>query len=174
MAPAFISFSRSRSQSRGPPSPTFSDITHVSAMNFGHDGPHTILTRSDLADSINAYDNVSVLSSYSVDSHSHQLIMATSTYRTALVNMSKATAALADAMSTCSGSVFAPLSCPPYFAYRSFHRLKGITYEAGTRLQASSGLHHLIGNHWHILVRTAPYPATFAHPIPSPTVRNAR
>jgi hypothetical protein len=31
--------------------------------------------------------------------------------------------------------------------------LKGPTYEAGTRLQAASGLHHLIGNHWHVLVR---------------------
>ena len=115
MAPAFISFSRSRSQSRGPPSPTFSDITHVSAMNFGNDGPHTILTRSDLADSIHSYENVSVLSNYSGNSHSRQLIMATSTYRTALMNMSKATAALADAMSTCSGFVFASLSCPPLF-----------------------------------------------------------
>lgn len=31
--------------------------------------------------------------------------------------------------------------------------LKGPTYETGTRLQAASGLHHLIGNHWHVLVR---------------------
>jgi hypothetical protein len=31
-------------------------------------------------------------------------------------------------------------------------RLKGPSYEAGTRLQAASGLHHLIGNHWHVLV----------------------
>ena len=30
-------------------------------------------------------------------------------------------------------------------------RLKGPSYEAGTRLQAASGLHHLIGNHWHVL-----------------------
>ena len=33
------------------------------------------------------------------------------------------------------------------------HRLKGPGYEAGTKLQAASGLHHLIGNHWHVLVR---------------------
>ena len=32
-------------------------------------------------------------------------------------------------------------------------RLKGPTYESGTRLQAASGLHHLIGNHYHVLVR---------------------
>lgn len=30
--------------------------------------------------------------------------------------------------------------------------LKGPTYEAGTRLQAASGVHHLIGNLWHVLV----------------------
>lgn len=30
-------------------------------------------------------------------------------------------------------------------------RLKGPTYEAGTRLQAASGMHHLIGNLWHVL-----------------------
>ena len=30
--------------------------------------------------------------------------------------------------------------------------LKGPSYEQGTRLQAASGLHHLIGNHWHVLV----------------------
>jgi len=29
--------------------------------------------------------------------------------------------------------------------------LKGPTYEAGTRLQAASGVHHLMGNLWHIL-----------------------
>ena len=36
----------------------------------------------------------------------------------------------------------------------TFVRLKGPTYEAGTRLQAASGMHHLIGNLWHVLVRT--------------------
>lgn len=46
--------------------------------------------------------------------------------------MSKATAGFADAMERCSG-------------------LKGPTYEAGTRLQAASGMHHLIGNLWHVL-----------------------
>ncbi|KAJ3741389.1 hypothetical protein DFH05DRAFT_337008 [Lentinula detonsa] len=50
------------------------------------------------------------------------------TYRAALVTVSNATAQFADAMEQCSG-------------------LKGPTYEAGTRLQAGSGLHHLIGNH---------------------------
>lgn len=36
-------------------------------------------------------------------------------------------------------------------------RLKGPTYEQGTRLQAASGLHHLIGNHWAVLVRILAY-----------------
>ncbi|KAF8665750.1 hypothetical protein AX16_000198 [Volvariella volvacea WC 439] len=53
-------------------------------------------------------------------------------YRAALLAMEKATVAFADAMYKCSG-------------------LKGPSYEAGSRLQAASGLHHLIGNHWHLL-----------------------
>lgn len=32
-------------------------------------------------------------------------------------------------------------------------RLKGPSYEAGTRLQAASGMQHLIGNLYHVLVR---------------------
>lgn len=31
--------------------------------------------------------------------------------------------------------------------------LKGPTYEAGTRLQAAAGVHHLTSNLWHVLVR---------------------
>ncbi|KAJ3485053.1 hypothetical protein NLI96_g5244 [Meripilus lineatus] len=49
--------------------------------------------------------------------------------------MSRATAAFADAMAACS-------------------ILKGPNYEAGTRLQAASGLHHLMGNHWHLMSET--------------------
>lgn len=33
--------------------------------------------------------------------------------------------------------------------------LKGTSYEAGSRMQAASGLHHLMGNHWHVLVSTS-------------------
>jgi hypothetical protein len=33
------------------------------------------------------------------------------------------------------------------------HRLKGPSYEAGARLQAASGMHHLMGNLWQVLVR---------------------
>ncbi|GAW01855.1 Protein IVY1 [Lentinula edodes] len=57
------------------------------------------------------------------------------TYRAALVTVSNATAEFADAMERCS-------------------TLKGPSYEAGTRLQAGSGLHHLIGNHMHVLAET--------------------
>lgn len=31
-------------------------------------------------------------------------------------------------------------------------RLKGPNYEAATRLQAASGVHHLMSNLWHVLV----------------------
>jgi len=33
-------------------------------------------------------------------------------------------------------------------------RLKGPTYETSTRIQGASGLHHLMGNQWHIMVCT--------------------
>ncbi|KAF9076411.1 hypothetical protein BDP27DRAFT_1379955 [Rhodocollybia butyracea] len=102
------------------PSPTFSDTTNISQMNFGADGPSKIITRADLKASLQAYE---------------QLMDSCASYRAALITMSKATAEFADAMETCSG-------------------LKGPSYEAGTRMQASSGLHHLIGNHYHVLAET--------------------
>ena len=40
------------------PSPTFSDATHASAMNFGANGPEKIITRADLKASIQAYEEV--------------------------------------------------------------------------------------------------------------------
>ena len=46
--------------SHGPPSPTFSDATNVSAMNFGTDGPEKIITRADLKASLQAYDDVRI------------------------------------------------------------------------------------------------------------------
>ncbi|PFH52690.1 hypothetical protein AMATHDRAFT_139436 [Amanita thiersii Skay4041] len=60
------------------------------------------------------------------------LIHTCANYRVALMTMSKVTANFADVMARCSG-------------------LKGPSYEASTRLQAASGVHHLIGNQWHIL-----------------------
>ncbi|KAJ7774319.1 hypothetical protein DFH07DRAFT_127029 [Mycena maculata] len=121
MAPT-RSFIRSRRDSaRGrSPSPTFSDVTNASAMNFGANGPEKIITRKDLKTSLQAYEDLMTSSSH---------------YRSALMNLSKVTAAFANAMEIASG-------------------LKGPTYEAGTRLQAASGLHHLIGNQWHVLAET--------------------
>ncbi|KAJ6599292.1 hypothetical protein DFH09DRAFT_31488 [Mycena vulgaris] len=121
MAPT-RSFIRSRRDSaqRRSPSPTFSDTTNASAMNFGANGPEKIITRANLKSSLQAYED---------------LMTTSSNYRSALMNLSNVTAAFANAMETASG-------------------LKGPTYEAGTRLQAASGLHHLIGNHWHVLAET--------------------
>ncbi|KAJ7937264.1 hypothetical protein B0H13DRAFT_2226645 [Mycena leptocephala] len=109
-----------RSQQRRSPSPTFSDATNASAMNFGINGPEKIITRANLKASLQAYEDLMTTSSH---------------YRSALMNLSNVTAAFANAMETASG-------------------LKGPTYEAGVRLQAASGLHHLIGNHWHVLAET--------------------
>jgi len=106
--------------SSGPPSPTFSEATNASAMNFGPNGPDKIITRANLKASLQAYED---------------LLHKSAAYRAALFAMSKATAGFADAMEACSG-------------------LKGPNYEAGTRLQAASGLHHLMGNHWHLLADT--------------------
>ncbi|KAH8830225.1 hypothetical protein DL96DRAFT_925374 [Flagelloscypha sp. PMI_526] len=63
------------------------------------------------------------------------LMTASANYRNALTMMSEATTAFADAMQACS-------------------LLKGASYEAGTRLQVASGLHHLIGNQWLVLAQT--------------------
>ncbi|KAJ7283864.1 hypothetical protein C8J57DRAFT_1498865 [Mycena rebaudengoi] len=112
--------SRRDSSQRRSPSPTFSDATNVSAMHFGANGPEKIITRANLKASLQAYE---------------ELMKTSSHYRAALMNLSKSTAAFANAMEICSG-------------------LKGPSYEAGTRLQAASGLHHLIGNHWHVLAET--------------------
>ncbi|EKM80498.1 hypothetical protein AGABI1DRAFT_38348 [Agaricus bisporus var. burnettii JB137-S8] len=109
-----------RTASPGPPSPTFSEVTNASAFNFGSNGPAKIITRTDLRSSLHAYDDV---------------MAASAAYRSALLAMSKATAAFADSMERCSG-------------------LKGPAYEAGSRLQAAAGVHHLIGNLWHVLAET--------------------
>ncbi|PAV20692.1 cytochrome P450 [Pyrrhoderma noxium] len=101
----------------GPPSPTLSEATQASQMNFGTAGPEKIITRGDLKTSLQAYEN---------------LLGASASYRDALMHMSKATAGLADAMSACAS-------------------LKGTSYQSGSRLLAASGLHHLMGNHWHVL-----------------------
>jgi hypothetical protein len=42
----------------GPPSPTLSEATNASAINFGNHTPSKIITRADLKASMQAYDNV--------------------------------------------------------------------------------------------------------------------
>lgn len=75
------------------------------------------------------------------------------TYRAALVTVSNATAEFADAMERCSTCVdYRSSSLLLTDELKPKTRLKGPSYEAGTRLQAGSGLHHLIGNHMHVLV----------------------
>ena len=49
---------RHTNAAHGPPSPTFSDATNASAINFGADGPEKIITRADLKASLQAYDDV--------------------------------------------------------------------------------------------------------------------
>ena len=67
--------------------------------------------------------------------------------------MSNVTAAFADAMETCAGYVAFTVIIARAFPYHPECRLKGPTYEQAARLQAAGGLHFLIGNHWHVLVR---------------------
>ncbi|KAF7800002.1 hypothetical protein EIP86_011245 [Pleurotus ostreatoroseus] len=55
-----LTISRRRTTSPGPPSPTFSETTNASAMNFGPDGPEKIVTRADLKASVQAYGDVRV------------------------------------------------------------------------------------------------------------------
>ncbi|KAL5527313.1 hypothetical protein ACEPAG_6104 [Sanghuangporus baumii] len=104
----------------GPPSPTLSEATQASQMNFGIDGPERIITRADLKMSLQSYEN---------------LLSTSAAYRDALMHMSKATADFADAMEACAS-------------------LKGTSYLSGSRLLTASGLHHLMGNHWHVLSDT--------------------
>ena len=66
--------------------------------------------------------------------------------------MSRATAAFADAMEVCATYVLCWRVPRARLTQRDPCRLKGPNYETGTRLQAASGLHHLMGNHWHVMV----------------------
>ncbi|KAF7331804.1 RRM domain-containing protein [Mycena kentingensis (nom. inval.)] len=120
MRASFFRSRRDSERSRGrSPSPTFSEATNVSYMHLPN-GPEKIISRRDLKASISVFE---------------ELMETSANYRAALVNLSDATAALANAMQASSV-------------------LKGPSYEAGTRLQAASGLHHLIGNQWHVLAET--------------------
>ncbi|KAI0356588.1 hypothetical protein OH77DRAFT_1423518 [Trametes cingulata] len=77
-----------RDMSPGPPSPTFTETTNASVLNFGPDGPQKIITRTNLKASMQAYED---------------LLNRCATYRAALLTMSRATAGFADAMEACAG-----------------------------------------------------------------------
>ena len=47
-----------RRSTAGPSSPSFSDITNASAMNFGLFGPKKVITRSNLKSNIQALEDV--------------------------------------------------------------------------------------------------------------------
>ncbi|CDO74019.1 hypothetical protein BN946_scf185043.g68 [Trametes cinnabarina] len=128
-----------RDISPGPPSPTFTETTNASVLNFGPDGPKKIITRNNLKASLQAYEDVSILPWRGFEDLAvaeqrliAQLLSRCATYRAALLTMSKAAAGFADSMEACSG-------------------LKGPTYESGTRMQAAAGLHHLMSNHFHVM-----------------------
>ncbi|KAL1946672.1 hypothetical protein VTO73DRAFT_14776 [Trametes versicolor] len=77
-----------RDISPGPPSPTFTETTNASVLNFGPDGPRKIITRANLKVSVQSYE---------------ELLNRCATYRAALLTMSRAAAGFADAMEACSG-----------------------------------------------------------------------
>ncbi|KAI0771910.1 hypothetical protein BD413DRAFT_48272 [Trametes elegans] len=77
-----------RDMSPGPPSPTYTETTNASVLNFGPDGPQKIITRSNLKASLQSYED---------------LLNKCATYRSALLTMSRATAGFADAMEACAG-----------------------------------------------------------------------
>ncbi|PCH41392.1 hypothetical protein WOLCODRAFT_100459 [Wolfiporia cocos MD-104 SS10] len=70
------------------PSPTFSEATNASVLNFGPNGPTKIITRAHLKVSMQAYE---------------ELLNKCAAYRAALLTMSRATAGFADAMGACAG-----------------------------------------------------------------------
>ena len=86
---------------------------------------------------------------------SPQLLAASTAYREALIQMSRATSGFADALETCARSASFLLH---HFlsAGEPDVSLKGASYLSGSRLLAASGLHHLMGNHWHVLVGLIP------------------
>lgn len=188
-----------RNASPGPPSPTFSETTNVSAVNLGEHGPAKIITRSDLKASMQSYENVSPpISSPSAPPHplrsankqlrNEELIFPFSlsspsfhdsyTHTTALVALEfmlqlsicnahhvssyrrarRRNGILCRVRSSASICTTSSESMGILTKHhpRQSHRMKGPSYEQGTRLQAAAGLHHLMGNHWHVLVRRKP------------------
>lgn len=47
-----------RDISSGPPSPTFTETTNASVLNFGPNGPEKVVTRANLKASLQSYEEV--------------------------------------------------------------------------------------------------------------------
>lgn len=121
-----------RNTSSGPPSPTFSEATNVSTMHFGANRPSKVITRANLKASLQAYEDVSqhLTPCYNISSHSLpvfllQLLTTCGAYRATLIAMSKATAAFADAMQRCSGSVPSVFRCHPVSHFSVSGQIEG-------------------------------------------------
>lgn len=80
-------------------------------MNFGPGGPEKIITRANLKASVQAYEEVSIWVAFGAAGVSlleyqfAKLLTKCAAYRAALLNMSRATAAFADAMEVCASYV---------------------------------------------------------------------
>jgi len=152
----------------GPPSPTFSDATNASAMNFGSDGPEKIITRADLKASLQAYDDVrtrtlrlylmSQITSVLIRVVCRSLLPALECLRE--LSFSPDVSVQGDLQFRgCHGSLCKVWTLLDFLLLRlrlrapRECRLKGPSYETSTRIQGASGLHHLMGNQWHIMVR---------------------
>ena len=178
---------RNASPGGGPPSPTFTETTNVSAVNLGENGPAKIITRSDLKASMQSYDNVSLLSfvwrcvryrKWNIKAHMSSLPPFHTHNKHALAlefmfqfpicaaynvpgyrHVRRRNGILRRVRAVLrSTNPSIRLASPEsqrltnsLFSRRS--RMKGPSYEQGTRLQAAAGLHHLMANHWHVLVR---------------------
>jgi hypothetical protein len=66
--------------------------------------------------------------------------------------MSNAASRFASTFERCSRS-FTFIQCQNQYL-NAFYRLKGVEDDAAIGLQAAGGLHHLMANHWQILVRS--------------------
>lgn len=151
----------------GPPSPTFSDATNASAMNFGSNGPEKIITRADLKASLQAYDDVRTrtfgccLMSQMNLSEPVGGGFGLAFKRLCKLSYRPDVPVEGDlAFRRRNGSLFEVRpslnSLFPHVRTRTpqTYRLKGPSYETSTRIQGASGLHHLMGNQWHIMVCT--------------------
>lgn len=60
-----------RDISPGPPSPTYTETTNASVLNFGPNGPEKVVTRANLKASLQSYEEVRVLGRSPMNSLAH-------------------------------------------------------------------------------------------------------